>query len=279
MAQPIDLYYWPTPNGWKITIFLEEAGLPYHLVPVDITSGDQYESEFLKISPNNKIPAIVDPEGPDGEPISLSESGAILIYLADKTGEFLPEAPRDRYVVLQWLMFQMGHVGPMLGQAHHFRGYAPEKIPYAIERYTDEAARLYGVMDRRLSEAEYFAGKEYTLADMAIYPGSSRTRGRARIWETTLTSNAGTMPLSRAPPSAARWRSARSYAARWTRLTTMPAGRSSEAARRGARTALVLTHCGAISDGEQGRSPDDRGDGGQAKPGNEERRAEAERRG
>jgi GST-like protein len=170
MAQPIDLYYWPTPNGWKITIFLEEAGLPYNLVPVDITSGDQYESEFLKISPNNKIPAIVDPESPDGEPISLSESGAILIYLADKTGDFLPEAPRDRYVVLQWLMFQMGHVGPMLGQAHHFRGYAPEKIPYAIERYTDEAARLYGVMDRRLSEAEYFAGKEYTLADMAIYP-------------------------------------------------------------------------------------------------------------
>ncbi len=169
MAQPIDLYYWPTPNGWKITIFLEEAGLPYNLVPVDITSGDQYESEFLKISPNNKIPAIVDPEGPAGEPMSLSESGAILIYLADKTGEFLPEAPRDRYLVLQWLMFQMGHVGPMLGQAHHFRGYAPEKIPYAIERYTDEAARLYGVMDRRLSEAEYFAGEEYTIADMAIF--------------------------------------------------------------------------------------------------------------
>jgi GST-like protein len=170
MAQPIDLYYWPTPNGWKITIFLEETGLPYNLVPVDITSGDQYESEFLKISPNNKMPAIVDPEGPDGEPMSLFESGAILIYLAEKVGRFLPEVPRERYLVLQWLMFQMGHVGPMLGQAHHFRGYAPEKIPYAIDRYTDEAARLYGVMDRRLSEVEYFAGEEYTIADMAIYP-------------------------------------------------------------------------------------------------------------
>jgi GST-like protein len=170
MAQPIDLHYWPTPNGWKITIFLEETGLPYRIMPVDITSGDQYDEEFLKISPNNKIPAIVDPEGPDGEPISLSESGAILIYLSDKMGKFMPEPLRDRYLVLQWLMFQMGHVGPMLGQAHHFRGYAPEKIPYAIDRYTDEAARLYGVMDRRLSEAAYFAGDEYTIADMAIFP-------------------------------------------------------------------------------------------------------------
>ena len=170
MAQPIDLYYWPTPNGWKATIILEETGLPYKLVPVDITSGDQFEQEFLRISPNNKIPAIVDPEGPDGEPMSLAESGAILIYLAEKSGRFLPGTPREGYLVLQWLMFQTGHVGPMLGQAHHFRGYAPEKIPYAIERYTDEAARLYGVMDRRLSETEYFAGEEYTIADMAIYP-------------------------------------------------------------------------------------------------------------
>ena len=170
MAQPIDLYYWPTPNGWKATIILEETGLPYKLVPVDITSGDQFEQEFLRISPNNKIPAIVDPEGPDGEPMSLAESGAILIYLAEKSGRFLPGTPRDGYLVLQWLMFQTGHVGPMLGQAHHFRGYAPEKIPYAIERYTHEAARLYGVMDRRLSETEYFAGEEYTIADMAIYP-------------------------------------------------------------------------------------------------------------
>jgi len=170
MTQPIDLYYWPTPNGHKITMFLEEAGLPYNVVPVNIGEGDQFEPEFLKISPNNKMPAIVDPDGPGGEPISMFESGAILIYLSEKTGEFLPETPRERYTVLQWLMFQMGHVGPMLGQAHHFRGYAPEKIPYAIDRYTNEAARLYGVMDERFADAEYFAGDEYTIADIAIYP-------------------------------------------------------------------------------------------------------------
>ncbi|MCL6438750.1 MAG: glutathione S-transferase N-terminal domain-containing protein [Rubrobacteraceae bacterium] len=170
MPEPIDLYYWPTPNGHKITIFMEETGLPYNIVPVDITAGDQFREEFLRISPNNKMPAIVDPEGPDGKPMSLAESGAILIYLAEKTGRLLPSSPRARYTTLQWLMFQMGHVGPMLGQAHHFRKYAPEKVPYAIERYTNEAARLYGVMDRRLSEAEYFAGDEYTIADIAIYP-------------------------------------------------------------------------------------------------------------
>lgn len=170
MPQPIDLYYWPTPNGWKISIFLEETELPYNVVPVDIGAGDQFEEDFLKISPNNKMPAVVDPEGPGGEPISLFESGAILIYLAEKTGHFMPENPRARHEVLQWLMFQMGHVGPMLGQAHHFRGYAPEKIPYAIDRYTSEASRLYGVIDRRLSEAEYVAAGEYTIADMAIYP-------------------------------------------------------------------------------------------------------------
>ena len=169
MPQPINLYYWPTPNGKKIAIFLEEAELPYNLVPVDITAGDQFDEEFLRISPNNKMPAIVDPEGPDGEPISVFESGAILIYLAEKTNKFWPTFPRERYVALQWLMFQMGHVGPMLGQAHHFRGYAPEEIPYAIDRYTNEATRLYGVMDRRLSETEYFAG-EYSIVDMAIYP-------------------------------------------------------------------------------------------------------------
>jgi GST-like protein len=170
VAQPIDLYYWPTPNGWKITIFLEEVDLPYNVVPVDIAAGDQYEPEFLKISPNNKMPAIIDPEGPDGAPITLFESGAILIYLADKTKRFFPQTPRARYVVLQWLMFQMGHVGPMLGQAHHFRLYAPEKIPYAVERYTDEAARLYRVIDRRLAETTFIAGDEYTIADMAIFP-------------------------------------------------------------------------------------------------------------
>ena len=170
MTQPIELYYWPTPNGHKVSIFLEEVELPYNVTPINIAAGDQFEPEFLKISPNNKMPAIVDPDGPDGAPISLFESGAILIYLAEKTGRFFPQAPRDRYLVLQWLMFQMGGVGPMLGQAHHFRNYAPEKIPYAIDRYTTEAARLYGVMDERLSEAEFFAGGEYTIADMAVYP-------------------------------------------------------------------------------------------------------------
>ncbi|CAN5298343.1 glutathione S-transferase N-terminal domain-containing protein [soil metagenome] len=170
MPETIQLYYWPTPNGHKISIFLEEAELPYEMVPVDIGAGDQFEDEFLRISPNNKMPAIVDPDGPDGEPISLFESGAILIYLAEKSGAFLPRSPRQRYVALQWLMFQMGHVGPMLGQAHHFRQYADEEIPYAIERYTNEASRLYRVMDRRLSETEYFVGDEYTIADIAIFP-------------------------------------------------------------------------------------------------------------
>ncbi|CAA9417178.1 MAG: Glutathione S-transferase [uncultured Rubrobacteraceae bacterium] len=169
MAQPIDLYYWPTPNGWKVTIFLEEAGLPYEVTPVDITAGDQFEPEFLKISPNNKMPAIVDPDGPDGAPISLFESGAILIYLAEKVGRFYPSSPRERYEALQWLMFQMGSVGPMLGQTHHFRRYAPEEIPYAIDRYTNETARLYRVMDKHLARVEYFAG-EYSIVDMAIYP-------------------------------------------------------------------------------------------------------------
>jgi GSH-dependent disulfide-bond oxidoreductase len=169
MAQPIDLYYWPTPNGRKVIIFLEEAGLPYGVTPVNITTGDQFEPEFLKISPNNKIPAVVDHDGPDGTPISLFESGAILIYLAEKVGRFYPTPPHKRYATVQWLMFQMGSVGPMLGQAHHFRRYAPEEIPYAIDRYTNEATRLYKVMNGRLSEAEYFAG-EYSIADMAIYP-------------------------------------------------------------------------------------------------------------
>ncbi len=169
MPQPIDLHYWPTPNGWKISIFLEEVGLPYNVVPVDIAAGDQFEEEFLKISPNNKMPAIVDHEGPDGGPISLFESGAILIYLSEKTGQFFSQTPRVRYEILSWLMFQMGHVGPMLGQAHHFRGYAPETIPYAVDRYTNEAARLYGVMDRHLAENDYFVG-DYSIADVAIYP-------------------------------------------------------------------------------------------------------------
>lgn len=170
MARPIELYYWPTPNGHKITIFCEEAGVPYEIRPVDITAGDQFKDEFLRISPNNKMPAIVDPEGPGGEPISVFESGAILIYLGEKTGRFYPQEPRKKYRTLEWLMFQMGTVGPMLGQNHHFRAYAPQKIPYAIERYTNEAARIYRVIDRRLSESEYIAGDEYTIADMAIFP-------------------------------------------------------------------------------------------------------------
>lgn len=169
MGNSIELYYWPTPNGRKITIFLEEAGLPYDIHPVDIGNGDQFKPEFLKISPNNKMPAIVDPAGPDGRPLAIFESGAILLYLAEKTGRFLPAPVRERYQVIEWLMFQMASIGPMLGQAHHFRDYAPEKIPYAIDRYTREAARLYGVLDRRLSGSEYVAG-EYSIADMAIYP-------------------------------------------------------------------------------------------------------------
>lgn len=170
MPEPIELYYWPTPNGWKAAIFLEEAGLPYEVRLVDITSGEQFEEDFLKISPNNKTPAIVDPGGPDGESISVFESGAILIYLSEKTGRFFPESPREKYLVLQWLMFQMGHVGPMLEQIRHLPKDATEPTPYAIERYTSEAARLYGVMDRRLAEAEHFAGEGYTIADIAIYP-------------------------------------------------------------------------------------------------------------
>ncbi len=165
----IDLYTWPTPNGHKVHIMLEEVGLAYNVIPINIGKGDQFDPEFLKISPNNKMPAMVDHDGPGGEPISIFESAAILIYLAEKTGRFMPQEVRARYLVLQWLMFQMGHIGPMLGQAHHFRQYAPEPLPYAVDRYTNEAARLYGVMDRRLGEADYLAG-DYSIADMACYP-------------------------------------------------------------------------------------------------------------
>ncbi len=148
---------------------LEEAEIPYNVIPVNISAGDQFNPEFLEISPNNKMPAIVDPDGPDGQAIALFESGAILLYLADKTGRFIPSNPRDRYTVVQWLMFQMGGVGPMLGQAHHFRQYAPEQIPYAIDRYTNEATRLYRVLDKQLGQVEYVAG-DYSIADMAIFP-------------------------------------------------------------------------------------------------------------
>jgi len=166
----IDVYTWPTPNGHKVHIMLEETGLPYRVHAVNIGTGDQFKPAFLEISPNNKIPAIVDSDGPDGKPISMFESGAILVYLASKTGRLLPENLRDRWSTLQWLMFQMGSIGPMLGQAHHFLRYAPEKIPYAMERYTKEANRLYGVLDRRLAESRYVACDEYTIADIAIMP-------------------------------------------------------------------------------------------------------------
>ena len=166
----IEVYSWPTPNGHKVHVMLEECGLEYKAIPVDIGSGQQFAADFLAISPNNKIPAIVDHDGPDGQAISLFESGAILLYLAAKTGRFLPEDTRGRYETLEWLMFQMGGVGPMLGQAHHFRIYAPEKIPYAIDRYSNEAKRLYGVMDKRLADRAFIAGPEYTIADIAIFP-------------------------------------------------------------------------------------------------------------
>ena len=168
-ASPIDLYFWPTPNGWKVTILLEELGLPYRVIPVDIGKGDQFDPAFLAISPNNKMPAIADPDGPGGEPVSVFESGAIMIYLAEKTGKLMPADPRGRLRVLEWTMFQMGTVGPMLGQAHHFRQYAPEKIPYAVDRYTREAGRIYGVIDRRLAENDYLAG-DYSIADIAVWP-------------------------------------------------------------------------------------------------------------
>ena len=166
----IDLYTWPTPNGHKIHIMLEECGLPYKVHAINIGTGDQFKPAFLKISPNNKIPALVDSDGPDGKPIALFESGAISLYLAGKTGRFLPQSDRAKYDVLQWLMFQMGGVGPMLGQAHHFRIYAPEKIEYGINRYTNEAKRLYGVMDKQLQSHAWIAGDEYSVADMAIFP-------------------------------------------------------------------------------------------------------------
>ncbi len=166
----IDVYSWATPNGHKVHIMLEETGLEYRVHPIDIGAGDQFKSEFLAISPNNKIPAIVDSGGPDGKPLSLFESGAILMYLAEKTGKFLPADPAGRYATLQWLMFQMGGLGPMLGQTHHFRVYAPERIEYAVNRYTNEAKRLYGVMDKQLAQSAYLAGDEYTIADIAAFP-------------------------------------------------------------------------------------------------------------
>ena len=178
----VEVYSWATPNGHKVHVMLEECGLPYRIHPIDIGAGDQFEPEFLAISPNNKIPAIVDPRGPDGKPMSLFESGAILMYLAGKTGRFMPSTTHGRYEMLEWLMFQMGGVGPMLGQAHHFRIYAPEKIAYAVDRYTNEAKRLYGVMDRRLAKSKYFAGDDYTIADIAIFPWLRSWKNQGIDW-------------------------------------------------------------------------------------------------
>jgi GST-like protein len=166
----IEAYSWATPNGHKIHIMLEELGLEYKAIPIDIGAGDQFTPEFLAISPNNKIPAIIDSDGPEGKPLALFESGAILFYLAEKTGKFLPLDPVGRYTTMQWLMFQMGGVGPMLGQAHHFRIYAPEKIEYAVNRYSNEAKRLYGVMDKQLGVTKYLAGNDYSIADIATFP-------------------------------------------------------------------------------------------------------------
>lgn len=181
MTAPIDLYYWPTPNGWKITIALAEMGLPYRLHLVDIGAGDQFAPGFLAIAPNNRMPAIVDPDGPDGQPVSIFESGAILLYLARKTGLFGGNTERARIAVEQWLMWQMGGVGPMAGQAHHFLHYAPELdppqvLPYAQDRYRREVGRLYGVLDRQLAKGPYVAGEALTVADMAIWPW-------ARLWK------------------------------------------------------------------------------------------------
>lgn len=183
MTDPITLHYWPTPNGWKISIALEEMGLPYTVSLVNISQGAQFKADFLAIAPNNRMPAIVDPNGPDGAPISVFESGAILQYLSDKTGQFGGTNTRDRIAVSQWLMWQMGGVGPMAGQAHHFLKYAPlmdppNDIPYAKDRYRAEVARLYGVLDRRLAVSEFVATQDFTIADMAIWPWASLWQGQ-----------------------------------------------------------------------------------------------------
>lgn len=178
----IEVYSWATPNGHKVHIMLEECGLAYRAIPVDIGAGEQFKPEFLAISPNNKIPALRDPDGPEGKPIVLFESGAILLYLAGKTGRFLPEGTAAKYEVLQWLMFQMASVGPMLGQAHHFRVYAPEKIPYAVARYTNEAKRLYGVMNKRLAKSTYLAGPQYSIADIAVFPWLRSWKNQGIDW-------------------------------------------------------------------------------------------------
>ncbi|PCH69101.1 MAG: glutathione S-transferase, partial [Rhodobacteraceae bacterium] len=188
MSNPIDLYYWPTPNGWKVSIALEEMGLKYQTHLINIGAGEQFTPEFLKIAPNNRMPAIIDPDGPDGDPIAMFESGAILQYLARKTGNFYGNTERDRIAVEQWLMWQMGGLGPMAGQAHHFLKYAPkmdppQDLPYPKDRYRAEVARLYGVLDRQLAENTYVAGDNYTIADMSIWPWASLWQGQQQTLE------------------------------------------------------------------------------------------------
>ncbi len=178
----IDCYSWPTPNGHKVHIMLEECGLKYTAHAVNIGTGDQFKPEFLAISPNNRIPAITDSKGPDGKPISLFESGAILVYLAGKTAKFMPKTDHGKYECLQWLMWQMGGFGPMLGQAHHFRIYAPTKIDYAYDRYTNEAKRLYGVLNKQLATRAYLCGDEYTIADIACFPWTRSTQNQGIDW-------------------------------------------------------------------------------------------------
>lgn len=169
----IDVYFWTTPNGYKVTIMCEEVGLPYNVIPINIRIGEQFKPEFLKICPNNKIPAIIDHDGPGGKPITVFESGAILMYLAEKTGKLMPQEMRKRYEVIQWLMFQMASVGPMFGQNNHFSRQAPEQIKYAIDRYSNETKRIYNVMEKRLAEAPYLAG-DYSIADVATFPWTVR---------------------------------------------------------------------------------------------------------
>jgi len=188
MTHPIDLFYWPTPNGWKISIALEEMALPYNVHLVNIAAGEQFAPDFLRIAPNNRMPAIIDPDGPDGAPVSIFESGAILQYLARKTGKFCGANERDRIAVDQWLMWQMGGLGPMAGQAHHFLKYAPamdppNDLPYAQDRYRNEVARLYGVLDRQLADNEYVAGRDFTIADMAIWPLACLWEGQQQSLE------------------------------------------------------------------------------------------------
>jgi GSH-dependent disulfide-bond oxidoreductase len=211
----IELYYWPTPNGHKITMFLEEAGLDYTIHPVDISAGDQFKPNFLAISPNNRMPAIIDTVPSDGgESISVFESGAILLYLADKAGRFLPKDVRGRKATTEWLFWQVGGLGPMAGQNHHFGLYAPSKIPYAIDRYVKETNRLYGVLDRHLESRTFIAGDDYTIADRLAIPGSFPGSVSGRIWTTSRTCGAGSIGCASVPgrsgpmPEASRTRTA-----------------------------------------------------------------------